>query len=160
MLNQHVPNGGFFMCPSHRASARKEHPTNNPFFTHALQSLGVSLLLALLLLLACSLAAYFTADPNSLIRPLALLASALTAILGGFFAAKRHPQAPILSGVCNGLLLLTLMLLASLFFSPSASGDSLLVCLLLHTAFLLCSLLGALIASRAKPTKKKKRRSK
>ena len=129
-----------------------------PFLLLAAKSLSLTLALGMLLLLVLSLAAYLAPDPDALTRPLGLAACALTSFLGGFISVRVHARrAPLPAATVNASLLSALMLLTSLFFAPLASGDSPLVCFLLHTAVFLLSALGALLAMREHPKKHKHR---
>ncbi len=124
------------------------------------KDIGKSLLItigtALLLLTVASLVAYFQKDPDSLIRPLALLSSGLTAMIGGFAAVRIHKRSALICGLLNGSALTLLMLLLSLAFRPFASGYSGAVSFLLHTAFLLLSVAGAFLGLQRTPKQKHK----
>ena len=99
-------------------------------------------------LLICSLAAYFTADPASWTHPLGIGALALTALLGGVAAGRIHGKAPLTAGGINGLLLLLLTLLLSLFFREAPVAGSTVAPWLLRLSILPLSAAGALLGCR------------
>ena len=108
-------------------------------------------------LLLFSLGAYFFPDPDPLIRPLALLAAAITAFVGGIVAGKIHGNAPFVCGATNGLLLLALMILLSLPFHQLAAGYSAWISLLLHAAVLLLSVVGAVVGIQKRAPRRRRR---
>lgn len=124
------------------------------FFRDIGKSALWSLLTGLLLLLIFSLVAYFTPDPNRWILPLGILAAALTALLGGVYAIRLHGHAAFLCGLSVGCVLFAVMLLASLFLIPLASGYPAWVSCLLHVGFLVLSVAGAVIGKK-KPKRRK-----
>ena len=141
-----------------QTAKRAENEENSPVLMgkHLLKSVSITLLISMALLLASSLAAYFSKDPASLIPPLGVLSSLVAAFLGGLVAVRIHGHSALLCGLGNGMLLSALMLLVSLFFTPFASGYSALLSCVLHVAFLLLSVLGGYVGmKRGKPKKKK-----
>lgn len=143
-----------------RAPTRHQTSDEAPtvvFIRHIGKSLAITLLVAAVLLLSASLAAYFLPDPAVAIPPMALLAAALTAMIGGFSAARIHGHAALLCGLTNGTLFMAGMILISLFLHPYASGYGALEACLLHIGFPLCSVVGAYLGIR-KPTSPKKRK--
>ena len=134
-----------------KSHVRHPHASNAPaksasLAQNVLKSIGISLLTALASLLVLSTAAYFTPNPTSILSPLGLLASALTAFVGGFCAVKLHKKNALLCGLSNGCAMMAVMLIASLFFRDAASAYSPLVSCLFHLAFLILSVLGAFAA--------------
>ena len=131
------------------ASRRKqEEPSPAQFPQKALKAFLISVGIGAGLVLLFSLGAYFLPDPDPMIHPLAYTAAGLTALIGGIVAGKIHGSAPAVCGFVNGLLLMALMLLLSLFFRSLASGYSAWVSALLHAAVPLLSFAGALIGVR------------
>ena len=124
---------------------------------HIGKSLLITVLSGGLLTLVCSLAAYFYADPDQLILPLALAACGLSAMIGGFAAVRLHGHGALLCGSLNGLAATALMILVSLFLKPYAFGYSAAVSCILHVAFLALSIAGAYLGLR-RPQKRKKRK--
>ena len=104
-----------------------------------------------------SLIAYFSADPNTMIQPLAWGASALTALMGGFLTVRFHKHSALICGLFSGGALTCIMILASLFLKSYASGYSVLMSTLLHTGFILLSISGAFLGLK-KPKKTSHRR--
>ena len=146
-----------------KAKAPKSHADDSSLF---LKSIVGTLLLSLAvgggLLLLFSLVLTLTPDPLAFVLPLGLLASALTALLGGFFATRIYHLAPLGAGLINGILLLSLSLLFSLLFSKSAAtyatGYSAVVSALLHVALIGISLGGAFLGAREHTQNKKHKR--
>lgn len=142
-----------------RTSKKKRETEESParFAQNLLKSLLITFAAGAVLTVAGSLVAYFSADPNVLILPLSLVAAALTALVGGFAAARINGSAAMLSGLINGTAMMAIMILASLFFKHDTSGYSAIVSLLLHAAFLLLSAIGGLLGQkRAKPRRRKR----
>ena len=104
-----------------------------------------------------SLIAYFSTDPNTLIRPLAWGASAITALIGGFITTRLHKHSALICGLFSGGMMTCMMILASLFLKSFASGYSTLISALLHTGFILLSVAGAFLGLE-KPKKSTHRR--
>jgi len=157
----HHPNA---RTDAHKAPRRHPHPSNAPapsvsLARNVLKSVGISLLTALASLLVLSTAAYLTPDPASILSPLGILASALTAFIGGFCAVKLHKKNALLCGLSNGCAMMAVMLVASLFFRDAASAYSPLVSCLFHIGFLLLSVLGAFAALPRTGAKAKRRSS-
>ena len=111
------------------------------------------------LLLIGSLCLALLPDPIPLIRPLSIATCFATALVGGIVAGKLHGGAPALCGLCNGALLLTTLLLLSLFFRSLGNGYSAWLSAGLHLSVLLLSLAGALLGIR-KPAPLGRRRKK
>ena len=114
------------------------------------------------LLLLCTLVLSFTPDPLSLALPAGLFCSALTALMGGFFATRIYHLPPLGAGLINGILITVLSLLFSFFFAKNAdfyaTGYSAAVSALLHASAVGLSIGGAFIGAREKtPTKRRKK---
>lgn len=118
---------------------------------------AITLGIGMALTVITSLIAYFSADPNLLIRPLGLTAAAMTALIGGFVTIRLHGHSALLCGLFNGGMLTCAMILASLFLKAYASGYSTLVSTLLHTALILFSVAGAFLGM-SRPKKHTHRR--
>lgn len=143
-----------------RAKARKRKTTaqnrdEESFLTLAqstAKSAAITLGIGAALLLTASLAIYFYSDPILLIRPIGLLASALTAFLGGIVAIRVHKKAPLLCGLLNGCAVMVAMMILSLFFRSHASEYPTWIAALIHAAFPLLCVLGAMVGGkRSKP---------
>lgn len=133
--------------PVRRPAAKKPPEEESPalWVKHLSRSMLVTLAAALVLTLGSSLIAYFTPNPNALVRPLSFVAAALTALIGGFAAVRIHKHAALLCGLLNGSLATALMMLVSLFFTAHSSGYSAGISALLHAAFILFSVAGAFL---------------
>lgn len=142
----------------HRAARRaqtEDDASSALFFRHIGKSFAITLLTAAALLLAASLLAYFLPDPAAYVTPLALTAAALTALIGGFCAARIHGRSALLCGLCNGMLFMGGMILVSLLLRRHAMGYGALESCLLHVGFLLCSVLGGFLGlKKAQPRRK------
>lgn len=153
-IHQRSPQA-FHRSPARHAS--EDETSATVFLRHIGKSLAITLLAASLLMISASLAAYFLPDPAIAIPPLALLAAALTAMIGGFSAARIHQHAALLCGLANGSLFMLGMILVSLFLRPYASGYGALEACLLHVGFLLCSVVGAYLGIRKSAPRKKRK---
>lgn len=120
------------------------------------KSLLFSTTVGLLLLIAAALIAYFSSDPDRRILPLAFLASGLTAFLGGIAAVRIHGSGALLCGLLNGGVLMLLMMLASIFFIPYASGYRAGISCLLHVLFLCISVAGGFVGLKKRKNRKKR----
>ena len=138
------------MRAEHRHTRQKRHEESAGGFRlpQLAKSLAVTAAVGMVALLAASLLAYFLPDPTPWIRPLALLAAALTALIGGATAARLQKENAALCGLLNGCVCMAGMILLSLFFRSRASGDSTLVSILFHASFLLCSVVGGMLGKR------------
>ncbi len=151
-----------------KQSARK-HPKKHPvrqsegmeaspavFARDVGKSLLITVGAALLLLLAASLAAYFSPNPTSLCQPLGLTVAALTALIGGISMIRVHGTGSLLCGFAIGTVLMGAVILASLFFRADASGYPAWASLALHAAFLALSVAGAYMGRRRTPKRRKR----
>ena len=137
-----------------RAHAQPEEDSPSLWVRHLGKSLFITVLTGTALTLIGSLIAYFTPDPNSFIRPIAIFTAALTALIGGFAALRIHGHAALMCGLLNGSLTTALMILISLFFKDYSSGYSAGISCLLHTAFLLLSVMGAYLGLKRTPKRR------
>ena len=150
-LKRHTP-------PSSRKQSAQSPATQSAILSKdTLRAYLITLAIGGCLILLCSLGAYFHPDPASIIHPLAYVAAALTAFLGGWVAGKLRGNAPAVCGLANGILLTCTMLLLSFFFLSESSGYSALISTLLHAAIPVLSFLGALVGTRKKKTHTKRR---
>lgn len=139
------------------ARGGKKVTSGDRFPKKAAKTFLITLAVGMGALLLFSLCAYFFPDPDPLIRPLALLAAAITAFVGGVVAGKIHGHAPFVCGATNGLLLLALMILLSLPFHSLAVGYTAWLSLLLHTAVLLLSIGGAVVGTQKRAPRRRRR---
>lgn len=141
-----------------RATGERQADGSAQLSGKVLKSFLFTLALGIGLLLLASLAVYFLPNPSPVIRPLGIAIAALTALGGGFLSGRIHGQNPTLCGLCNGTLLLALLLLLSLFFRSLTAGYSLWLAAALHTMIPLLSILGAILGTHQKPKPKKHKR--
>ena len=135
------------------------------FFRSTFGTLLLTLAVGGGVLLIASLTLVFVPDPLSMVLPAGLLAAALTAFIGGFFATRIYHLPALSAGLINGILLTALSLLFSFLFAINANcyatGYSAAVSALLHAGVVGLSIGGAFLGARENtPTKhrKKKRR--
>ena len=126
--------------------ARPEGTSSEPLARHAIFGVCISLLIALALLLILALITYLTKDPSSLIHPLGLSVSAVTALTCGFATVRLHGKNALLCGLASGCILMAIMLPLSLFFKGASSAYSPLLTCLLHAAVPILSVLGGFAA--------------
>ena len=93
----------------------------------SLYGFGISLLIGICLLFAVSAVIYSTDDPHRFVAPAALSVLYISALLGGFFAAKLNRGSALLCGLLTAVMLLALLFLLSLFVDPSLTEDKSLV---------------------------------
>ncbi len=141
-----------------RSNTTAQETASSHLATHLATSFGITILIGMLLLLVCTAIAYFCPDPNATVQVFGLIASALTALFGGFTSIKLHKHSALFCGLLNGLLVSAFMLLLSLFFAKYASGYSAGISCLLHMIFLVFSVLGAYLGLPKSSSKKKKKR--
>ena len=147
---------------SAKTKKKSANPSNNRWKIVAF-TLAKTAGIGILLILAASLGAYFTSDPDRFIRPFAIVSVALTFLIGGMLAAKDNPESPLAAGTVNGLILSAILLVLSLFFKKAAVGYPVWAAALLHGGVILFSLLGAYLAvlrkKNLRPRRHKKRRA-
>lgn len=133
------------------------------FFRGTLGTLLLTLAVGGGLLLIASLILVFVPDPLSMVLPAGLLAAALTAFIGGYFATRIYHLPALSAGLINGILLTALSLLFSLLFAKNAdcyaTGYSATISALLHAGVVGLSIGGAFLGAREKtPAKHRKKR--
>ncbi len=106
----------------------------------------------LLLLIFCSIANAIE-DPDSIMKPLALCALYLSAVIGGIGAVRLSGDGPV-SGALSGLFTALIVFLLSAFPFPS-SGLSTTLTWLLTLAIIPFSVLGAVLGQRKKKKPRK-----
>lgn len=152
------------MKEQHKKNAKKKTVSKNAAGSTSMlwKDIGKSLLISVgagfLLTLIGSLGAYFYVDPDRLIPGIALCAAAICALIGGFSAVRIHGHSALLCGALNGMGMIAIMMLISLFFGRYASGYSAAISALLHACYPLLSIAGAYIGMKQPQKKKRKRR--
>lgn len=128
-------------------------------FKASLIGAGVGIGFAVILLLACSLAALCCADPDSLTAPLGFISALLVYFISGFTACKLK-RAALPCGLLSGALVTVIFTAVSLALDSSFASDTPLpVSLLIRLSMLAVSLLGALLGvNTVKGTRHRSRR--
>lgn len=117
-----------------------------PLLSGALRALPVSLIAGFFLLLLAAGIAYLQKDPNAYLTPLAIGATALSALVGGIVTVRFNRRGALLSGLCGGILYTAVLMILSLcFFRDAGSGYSPAVSLLLHAGVIAMEILGGFL---------------
>lgn len=157
------------MSASRKKAARRRRRTVTEREGHSPLSTAVrSVLLALpitvatgLLLLFIATALLLTAkDPDRYHTAVGYAAVYLTALIGGFAALRlNRRQAPLLCGLCEGALLLVLLMAIGLFL-PTAwkHGNGAALTVLTHACLPLVAVLGALLGTRTARERHRRKR--
>ena len=124
-----------------------------------LLGMGIALGVGLVLITIAAAIACANPDPASLIPPLSLLCLLPSMFAGGFAAAKRVKEAPLLCGILSGgmVTVVTIIIGAILRGLPS-SGYAFWQSAALHTAAMAFSILGAFAGNVKRKSKPGKRR--
>ncbi len=151
--------------PKKYKRARKQNSgtaEGSAFLKSTLGTLLLTLAVGGGLLLLFAIILSFTPDPLALVLPAGLIAAALTAFIGGFFATRLYHLPALGAGLINGILLSALSLLFSLLFVKNAdcyaTGYSAAMSALLHAGAVGLSIGGALVGAREQTPSKKKRK--
>lgn len=125
-------------------------------------ALGISICIALVLLLGGTAISLATPDPTALIDPIGYVSVFLTAFFGGFASSKLNKSSPYLTAILCGAGFVLISFLVSFTLSHTlASGMDIWERLLIHTLTFLTFPLGALVGVKEAEKsnhKKKKRR--
>lgn len=114
----------------------------------ALKAQLVTIISGFVLMLCFCGVAYSLEDPDSVTKPLSLCALLLSALCGGFSAARRSGES-FLPGLCSGAGTVALIFLFSLF-STVESGLERKEILTLYLCVVGCALCGSVIGKRRK----------
>ncbi len=142
---------------------RKNGSAERSFFIVSLIGAAVSLILGMVILLLAAIAAYSTADPDSIAFPLSAVALYIGALAGGVGASVAGKKAAYGPAAISGVIQSAIMLIVSVFFREHYIY-SLIPKLALHAGVFAAFMLGALIgrpraASSARARAAKRRRS-
>lgn len=154
-----------------RLSKRKGHASTRAGFTDklrvvgprgilasSLRGLAAALICCVSLLFIVSAAVYSTSDPNRFVTPAALSVLYISALLGGFTAARLNRGSALLCGLLTGSLFLAVLLLLSFLMRASLSAEhSVVRALGLRGIAVGISILGAGIGVSNKKKKTKRR---
>ena len=124
------------------------------FFLSCLLAQAVWLISAIVLLVIFSIIAYSTADPDSIIAPMALCALYISSAIGGIGAVRLSGDG-IASGALSGLFTALIVFLLSLLPFPS-SGMEISKSLLFNVLVIPASMAGAVIGHKRKKSPGKK----
>lgn len=86
----------------------------------SLFALPISLILGLIFLLIAAGVASAMQDPDRFLTPLGLAVRGLTALCGGFIAARRAERAPLLCGLLFGGIIVIALFLGALCFGDTS----------------------------------------
>ena len=147
---------------SERKSERFTDPIKSPepksLFLNSVRGALVSLAACIILLLLSSVAVYSTADPNRYVAPTAVCVLLISALFGGFAAARMNGRSALLCGSATALIFLTILFLLSFTVSGSFSlGYSASLAFGIRGIAIGISILGAFIGSKPKKQKHKRR---
>ena len=124
----------------------------------SLRGLAVAMLCCTVLLFLVSVAIYSTSDPNRFVTPAALSVLYISALLGGFTAAKLNRGSALLCGTLTALFFLVVLFLPSFLMDASLSAErSIPLALGLRGIAVGISILGAYIGVSNKKKKPKRR---
>ena len=133
------------------ASDRESGSTLSVQAKNALLAFLIALGIGLLLLLLSTALLLTTEDPLRYHGAVGKTALLLAALAGGMIAARLSRSVPLFAGTATGLLLLLLPAAGCLFGSASDSAN-----LWLMAALPALSLLGALLAGRKRPPRRRR----
>ena len=120
-----------------------------------------AIICALALSLVIASVLYKTTDPTKHLVPWAFSALYVSALFGGYAAARLNKGSALLCGACTGVILLTASLLVSLPLSHSMPSDyDVAAALSLRAALIACSLIGSFIGVSRKIDSSKSRKHK
>ena len=163
-MTQHQKRrGGLVATRSTALSYKNQESADTPLFKAALKGgllgIGVSIGLGMALVTLASALIYLNPDPSALIAPISLLCLLPSMFFGGFAAAKRVGDAPMLCGILSGgMVTLVTMLLGIILWGLPSSGYAFWQSAALHTAAMAFSTLGAFagnVKRKPKPAKKR-----
>ena len=139
---------------------RTDHDGGPIPLLHAAKALAICIGVSLLLLLAASLIAYFSADPDRLVLPLGLGVAALTAFLGGYTTLRLHHKSALMCGLTFAILFTLLSLPLGIPLASRGVAYRLWVVCLLRTSIFVLSVAGAFCALRRMERAPKRKRRK
>lgn len=125
---------------------KNSHKNERSLISSCLLSQAVWIISALILLLIFCIAAYATADPDSIIMPLSLCALYLSSIIGGI-AAVRFSGDGIMSGLISGIITALIVFIFSCL-PLRDSGFDLPFSLILNLLVIPASVLGSLVGHK------------
>ncbi|MBE6583442.1 MAG: TIGR04086 family membrane protein [Ruminococcaceae bacterium] len=145
--------------PGLRASEVEDQGLFVTVIKKALFGLAGFILSGLILVTFACFIAYSSADPGSLITPIATAILLISSFIGGFITAKLVHESPLLCGIVCGAMCTVSMLILSLCFTGAQSSHyTFFQGLLLHAFAILFSILGAYAGNfKRKPNPRKRR---
>ena len=126
----------------------------------ALFALPVTVLLGAIFLCVLAIVVHASADPETLITPLAMCALGLASLMGGLVGERRTAAHPAAVGTLGGVMLVVLLWFVSLFFGRSAReelsmGVSPLVGIALRAGVIVMEIIGAYLGTYRPRTRAK-----
>ena len=138
-----------------RAPEREGAPSLSAVCKRVLPALPITVAVGLLLLFVTAALLLRTKDPGRYGTPAALAVLYLTALAGGFIAARlAHRRLPLLCGLAEGAFLLVFCTVTGLFLPKTWQGVSGGMAVLTRSLLFPAAVAGALLGAR----KKKRRR--
>ena len=135
-------------------AARLGDRRSRTFLSSLLAALLFSLLIGTGLLLLASLLLQRSADPSRLMTVVGVALAGAVAFLGGFRAGQLRRTSGALMGLCLGMLVVFLCLLAALILQGGSLPP---LSLALYAGILLLATLGGTLATRRKPRRRSRR---
>ncbi len=119
--------GGIFM-PNRKIRKTRSETKEKSFFVSVFIATLLSLVLGLLLLIPMTLLGLRLEDPDRFTPIFALISLFLTALAGGYTAARIHRENGLLCGALSGILLIGILILLVFAFSLSVRLTLFLTC--------------------------------
>ena len=120
--------GGIFMSKKSTVKNRTQSGKEKSFFVSVFLGTLLSLVIGLLLLVISCFAGLSMEDPEKLAPVFALISLFITALLGGYIAARTHKENGFFCGALSGILLVGILVLLVFAFSLSIKISLLLIC--------------------------------
>jgi putative membrane protein (TIGR04086 family) len=111
--------GGIFMSKKSTVKNRTQSGKEKSFFVSVFLGTLISLIIGILLLVVSCFAGLSTEDPERLAPIFALVSLFITALLGGYIAARTHKENGLFCGALSGILLIGILVLLVFAFSLS-----------------------------------------
>ena len=163
MTQNQKRRGGLIPSRPTALSKINREESDSPLLVTALKGglvgMGIALGLGLVLITVAATVVCMNPDPAILIPPAALLCLMPSMFAGGFAAAKRVKEAPLLCGILSGGMITIITIIAgAIMRGLPSSGYAFWQSAALHTAAMAFSILGAFAGNVKRKPKPAKRR--